>query len=183
MRRLVPFTSMNRHSILALVAIVTLVATSCGRLPAEAEGPDTSENNNPFAEDGTPSSVDIAGVVVSSEDTVVAPAEGDEIASPSQVETPSDAGPAAPDTSPEPPVAPDTTLEPVTPPPVQQPDPVVPDNGGSSDDTSGDVHVVQLGETLSTIAEEYGLTTSALQDLNNLTDADVITEGQELRIR
>ncbi len=163
---------MNRHSILAVVALMALLAASCGRLP-EAGAPAATDDDNPFAKDGTADSVDIAGVVVSSDDTVVAPAEGDDIAPPSIIETPSDSGPAKAEDGPA------TTATPVTPPPVEQPDPVVP--GDAQPGTSG-THTVQSGETLSTIAEKYGITTDALQNANNLSDADKITIGQVLKV-
>ncbi len=174
---------MNRHSILAVVALMAVLASSCGRLPAEAGGPVATDNENPFSEDGTPNSVDIAGVVVSSDETVVPPADGDDIAPPSKVETPSEADPAEADTAPqeETPQT-ETSTAPVTPPPVQKPDPVVPDGGQPSGETASGTHTVKLGETLSTIAEQYGISTKALQELNGLSDADRIKEGQELKV-
>ncbi len=44
------------------------------------------------------------------------------------------------------------------------------------------VHVVQPGETLFRIAQQYGLTTDALATENNLTDPTRIFSGQSLRI-
>jgi LysM repeat protein len=43
-------------------------------------------------------------------------------------------------------------------------------------------HTVTEGETLSSIADEYGLTTDELARLNGISDADYIFAGQELRL-
>ena len=45
-----------------------------------------------------------------------------------------------------------------------------------------DVHVVQEGETLTVIAEQYGTSVKALRATNDLSKTDVIVEGQELKI-
>jgi LysM repeat protein len=45
-----------------------------------------------------------------------------------------------------------------------------------------EVHIVQGGETLSGIAEQYGVTVKALRASNDLNSADVIVTGQELTI-
>lgn len=42
------------------------------------------------------------------------------------------------------------------------------------------IHVVQAGETLSSIAELYQLPLQALQSVNNLEDGDLLEEGQQL---
>ena len=42
------------------------------------------------------------------------------------------------------------------------------------------VHVVQAGETLSSIAAQYGVTVEALMDANSLTDANLVVQGQRL---
>ena len=47
-------------------------------------------------------------------------------------------------------------------------------------DDATQTHTVQPGETLSTIAESYGIALIDLMDLNGITDADDITVGQEL---
>lgn len=44
------------------------------------------------------------------------------------------------------------------------------------------VHIVQEGEVLVTIADQYGTTAEAIQILNNLTDPNAIYVGQELRL-
>jgi LysM repeat protein len=43
-------------------------------------------------------------------------------------------------------------------------------------------HVVQRGETLSSIARKYGTTWKAIADLNQLTNPSVIVAGQKLLI-
>ena len=43
-------------------------------------------------------------------------------------------------------------------------------------------HVVQAGDTLGSIAQQYGVTLGALMQANGLTDADFITPGQALYI-
>lgn len=48
--------------------------------------------------------------------------------------------------------------------------------------TSGNTHVVQSGETLSSIASHYGIATSTLLDANNLTDPNYIAAGQTLTV-
>jgi len=45
------------------------------------------------------------------------------------------------------------------------------------------IHVVQRGETLSLIAQKYGITIDQLMQLNNLRNANRITVGQRLVIR
>jgi LysM repeat protein len=44
------------------------------------------------------------------------------------------------------------------------------------------VHIVVAGETLSSIAEDYGFTLAELLDLNGLEDANYIYEGQALSL-
>ncbi len=53
--------------------------------------------------------------------------------------------------------------------------------GGTAPSTSG-VHVVKRGETLSSIARQYGTTVQALMNANSLRNANVIHVGQRLRI-
>jgi LysM repeat protein len=47
---------------------------------------------------------------------------------------------------------------------------------------TGNEHVVQAGDTLSGIAARYGCTVRALQQANNLQDADTIRVGQRLTL-
>ena len=54
--------------------------------------------------------------------------------------------------------------------------------GGGSATASGDVHVVQKGQTLSYIARRYGTTVSKLKSLNGL-HSDKLSVGQRLRVR
>jgi LysM repeat protein len=44
------------------------------------------------------------------------------------------------------------------------------------------LHVVASGETLSAIAEQYGVTLLALIEANEISDAGIISVGQELII-
>lgn len=66
-----------------------------------------------------------------------------------------------------PPVA--TTTTATTAPPAAEPQP-------------GGAYVVEPGDTLSVIAERFGLTTEQLSQANNITDVDSIRPGQELII-
>ncbi len=47
---------------------------------------------------------------------------------------------------------------------------------------SGQVHVVESGDTLSKIAEEYGVTVRDLQEYNGISDPSLIRLGQKIRI-
>ena len=51
--------------------------------------------------------------------------------------------------------------------------------GGAAE---GYEHVVQSGETISTIAQAYGVSVAAILRENNLRDANIIREGQKLFI-
>lgn len=44
------------------------------------------------------------------------------------------------------------------------------------------VHVVQEGESLSVIAQQYGISMQSIIELNNIKDPDLIRIGQELLI-
>ncbi len=52
----------------------------------------------------------------------------------------------------------------------------------SSDYAQGYEHVVRGGETLSTIAREYGVTVNAIVEANALTDPNTLRVGQKLFI-
>jgi LysM repeat protein len=54
--------------------------------------------------------------------------------------------------------------------------------GGGSASSTGLVHVVQRGETLSSIARRYGTTAAALASANGLRNPNLIYVGQRLRI-
>lgn len=64
----------------------------------------------------------------------------------------------------------------------------IPDGGGDTQaeaptgGSTGIVHVVQAGETLSTIAQTYGVTMTSISQANNLTNPDQLSVGQELVI-
>ena len=74
----------------------------------------------------------------------------------------------------------------VEPPATTQPapTPVPPATKPPAPDAGGDtvVHVVKRGETLFSIAEEYGTTTKAIVQANDLSDASKIYSGQKLTI-
>lgn len=55
-------------------------------------------------------------------------------------------------------------------------------NGVPADSDIPQTHIVQSGETLTTIAELYGTTVETLQQLNNITDPELVFAGQELII-
>ena len=50
--------------------------------------------------------------------------------------------------------------------------------GDSSNDSSASTYVVQLGDSLSLIAQRYGTTVSELQSLNNISNPDYLQVGQ-----
>jgi lipoprotein-anchoring transpeptidase ErfK/SrfK len=54
--------------------------------------------------------------------------------------------------------------------------------GGGSVPPAGTVHVVQRGETLSSIARRYGTTIAAIMQTNGLSNANFVWVGQRLRI-
>jgi LysM repeat protein len=56
------------------------------------------------------------------------------------------------------------------------------EESGSSDSDIPLVHVVQEGETLFTIAEQYGTTIETLQILNSISDPSLLFVGQQLVI-
>lgn len=47
---------------------------------------------------------------------------------------------------------------------------------------AGGTYVVEAGDTLSVIAEQFGVTTEALSQANDITDVNTIRPGQELII-
>lgn len=59
---------------------------------------------------------------------------------------------------------------------------VAPTSSGVSPDTTGTIHKVAPGETLSAIAQKYGVSTSEVIRVNNITDASKIQVGQEIVI-
>jgi LysM repeat protein len=59
---------------------------------------------------------------------------------------------------------------------------VVPTAVPSSGQQGTVVHTVQKGETLTSIAQQYGTTADAIADANNLTDPSTIYPGQKLTI-
>lgn len=51
-----------------------------------------------------------------------------------------------------------------------------------ADEGQADVHVVQAGESLSEIAQQYGMDMTDLMTLNGIVDADAVYAGQRLRL-
>lgn len=68
---------------------------------------------------------------------------------------------------------------PATATPTVSPTPILPT---ASPTPSGRTHTVQPGETMASIADEYGVPVEAIAELNNIVDPDLIEVGQELRI-
>jgi LysM repeat protein len=58
----------------------------------------------------------------------------------------------------------------------------IPTTGASPAAGPARTHTVRAGETLSTIAQQYGVTPWALQTANNITNANQIYAGQVLKI-
>lgn len=54
--------------------------------------------------------------------------------------------------------------------------------GDSDQDSDTSTYVVQLGDSLSLIAQRYGTTVSELQSLNNISNPDFIQTGQIIRV-
>jgi murein DD-endopeptidase MepM/ murein hydrolase activator NlpD len=68
-----------------------------------------------------------------------------------------------------------------TPTPTATPADPPPDDGPVNPDIPL-IHIVQDGETLTSIAEQYGTTVEILQQLNNIVDPSLLYAGQELLI-
>jgi len=90
--------------------------------------------------------------------------------------------PAAPTAAPSPTVEPSPTREPaVTAAPTASPTPM-PTEAPIDTAPAQVIHVVQPGETLSSIGRLYGVTYQAIMEANGLTDPGLIAVGQELVI-
>lgn len=63
-------------------------------------------------------------------------------------------------------------------PPAVEVDPIVAD----AEQAAATTHVVEAGDTLSTIARRYGLDTATLMELNGIVDPDTVVIGQKLRL-
>lgn len=128
--------------LVASVALLTsLVAVGCGRsAPGDAAAadpnPDIETDDVGSATEDTSAAFDIAGVQVTSANTVVLPGSTTVVTQTTQTTT----------------VAAATTYE------------------------------VQPGDTLSVIAERFGVSIEAISRANNITDVDEIKPGQELVI-
>ncbi|MGI6207847.1 MAG: LysM peptidoglycan-binding domain-containing protein [Anaerolineae bacterium] len=69
-----------------------------------------------------------------------------------------------------------------TPVPVATPTPVPTDTPEPEPTAPARVHVVQAGETLSGIAERYGVSLQALIEANDIANPSLVVVGQELVI-
>lgn len=58
-----------------------------------------------------------------------------------------------------------------------------PSNDYPSNSSSGNVHYVQQGETLFSIAKQYDTTVDELRRINGMSDYDVLQSGQKLNVR
>ena len=56
-------------------------------------------------------------------------------------------------------------------------------NGGKPEEQARKSYVVQSGDTLSSIAEETGVTVERLQELNPDIDPQILVSGQKLKLR
>jgi len=54
--------------------------------------------------------------------------------------------------------------------------------GENEENSDFDIHIVESGENLSSIAQEWGVTVSSIMEINEIEDADSIKPGQELKI-
>jgi LysM repeat protein len=60
--------------------------------------------------------------------------------------------------------------------------PPVPSTPTPSPTPETDIYVVVPGDTLSGIAEQFGISTQELMSLNGLSTGDILSVGQELRV-
>ena len=58
----------------------------------------------------------------------------------------------------------------------------IPGGGGTTQSSDAQYHVVQRGETMLTIAVNYGLSVEELASANGIADPDMISVGQRLII-
>ena len=183
---------------LAAAAMTMALLGACGR-PAPVDEAQTGAAPDPAAQGTTPSSATVDAEVPSGEEQTVQsesmsesadgggeamgdgqttePAESTEAAAPPVLtadgvtgvvdSTPGRAGVKV--TSQNPIVAPTPTTTAST----------VPENVPTG---TGGVHVVEAGDTLSGIAETYGVPVQAIADANGLLDVDDLQLGQELQI-
>jgi hypothetical protein len=94
------------------------------------------------------------------------------------VATPTDAPPGLPPGQQPPPPGPQPP-PPGPPPPAPQPPPPEPPPPPPPQERT---HTVKRGETLSGIAQQYGVSQQSIQDANNIKNPDSIKEGQVLKI-
>jgi LysM repeat protein len=138
------------------VLIVVLGLGACARSAEVREGPDVPATSAPGGSAGQEATAAPGETVVSAVTPVPqATEEGEETGDTGQPEATD-----VPDTS--------TGEEPTEEPPVETGEAII--------------HVVQAGETLISIARDYGTSWAAIAKANNLVNADQISVGQELKI-
>jgi LysM repeat protein len=111
--------------------------------------------------------------------SVVAP---DGLAAASATPRPSDSPTATPDPTAPPPSATPATLPTATPAPTAPPATPAPTAAPTPAPTPLRTHVVQAGDTLALIAQQFGVSVSALQAANGIADPDEIVIGDVLVI-
>ena len=179
--------------IAAAMAVVLLGA--CGR-PAPTDEAQTSAAPDPAAESTTPTSATVDAAVPSdssesdamgdstdamSDDSGSTAAAGEEAAATVVTAPVLTADNVAGVVDPTPGMAgvKITSQGPIVAPTPTTAPPVVAENAPAG---TGGVHIVQPGDTLSVIAETYGVTIQAIADANGLVDVDSLTAGDELQI-
>jgi LysM repeat protein len=162
----------NPFFVLLVLAVILGTMAGCTRSVEErvTEGEGTSS--------AAPAATESGGEVVAPGQTVVsavtneptesegeAPAGATDVSSSAGTDQPPAEATATPTTG--------TSVTPV-------PEATEPPSSGSSGETV--THVVQSGETLTTIARKYGTTVQAITQANNLANPSLITPGQSLVI-
>ena len=180
-------------------ALATLLLGACGR-PAPADEAQMEAAPDPAAQEAPATNAGDTDVQSAQVDTSAGGGSADQMGS-NEASASGDEDTTSPSLSATPVTAPQLTVEnvtgvvdptpgragvkvtsdgpllaptPTTAPPTAAADPAT---GGA-----GGIHVVQPGDTLSVIAETYGIPMQAIADANGLVDIDNLTLGQELTI-
>lgn len=78
----------------------------------------------------------------------------------------------------------DNSIPTIQPKPKNEPKPINnPIINPATKSNNVNIHIVQKGETLNTIAKKYGTTTTRLKDVNGIFNVNEIKVGQELKIK
>ncbi len=171
---------------LTAAALAVLLLGACGR-PAPADGAQSATAPDPAAQATTPTSATVNAEVPTNDadeaaDEPRTDAEPGEAATATVVTAPrltADSVIGVVDPTPGMAGVKITSQNPIVAPTPTTTPPTVADTvpGGT-----GGVHVVQPGDTLSGIAETYGVPIQAIADANGLVDVDNLKQGQELQI-